>query len=148
MSYRGEMFKVQTWFFVEECFKCHVLFGMPQDMQTLCREKGDPFFCPNGHEQVYTKPLLQEARIRADNAERRAKEADTRYRSACAERDHHSTERKKMRTRWRNIKQRVKNGVCPCCSRHFKNLERHMESKHPKYCQDHSKRGSTKGTEL
>jgi hypothetical protein len=26
---------------------------------------------------------------------------------------------------------RVKNGVCPCCNRHFKNLERHMKSQHP-----------------
>ena len=25
---------------------------------------------------------------------------------------------------------RVKNGVCPCCNRHFKNLQRHMKSKH------------------
>ena len=25
---------------------------------------------------------------------------------------------------------RVKNGVCPCCNRHFANLERHMKTKH------------------
>lgn len=28
---------------------------------------------------------------------------------------------------------RVKNGTCPCCKRHFKNLERHMKGKHPNF---------------
>jgi len=31
------------------------------------------------------------------------------------------------------IKKRIHNGVCPCCNRSFKNLERHMKSKHPDY---------------
>jgi hypothetical protein len=29
------------------------------------------------------------------------------------------------------FKKRVGRGVCPCCNRHFKDLARHMESKHP-----------------
>jgi hypothetical protein len=33
------------------------------------------------------------------------------------------------------IKNRVKNGVCPACSRTFENLARHMASKHPHYCE-------------
>ena len=28
---------------------------------------------------------------------------------------------------------RVRNGTCPCCQRHFKNLRRHMDNKHPQY---------------
>ncbi len=28
---------------------------------------------------------------------------------------------------------RVKNGTCPCCKRHFKNLERHMKGQHPNF---------------
>jgi len=31
------------------------------------------------------------------------------------------------------IKKRVHNGVCPCCNRHFQNLENHMKNKHPDY---------------
>ena len=30
-------------------------------------------------------------------------------------------------------KNRVKNGVCPCCKRSFENLRQHMETKHPEY---------------
>lgn len=28
---------------------------------------------------------------------------------------------------------RIRNGVCPCCNRHFKNVKRHMDSQHPHY---------------
>lgn len=31
------------------------------------------------------------------------------------------------------IKKRIGNGTCPCCQRHFVNVERHMASKHPEY---------------
>jgi len=30
-------------------------------------------------------------------------------------------------------RKRVGNGVCPCCSRHFVNLMRHMKTKHPEH---------------
>ncbi len=28
---------------------------------------------------------------------------------------------------------RIRRGVCPCCNRHFKNVQRHMDSQHPLY---------------
>jgi len=31
------------------------------------------------------------------------------------------------------IKNRIANGVCPCCNRQFKNLHEHMKIKHPDY---------------
>lgn len=31
------------------------------------------------------------------------------------------------------LKNRAKNGVCPCCHRTFKQLAQHMKTKHPKY---------------
>lgn len=31
------------------------------------------------------------------------------------------------------IKNRISNGVCPCCRRTFKNLARHMKGQHPTY---------------
>lgn len=38
--------------------------------------------------------------------------------------------RKGLLTRMKN---RVGNGVCPCCNRHFKNLQGHMKTKHPEF---------------
>jgi hypothetical protein len=34
-------------------------------------------------------------------------------------------------TKARNQLERVGNGVCPCCTRSFTNLRRHMATKHP-----------------
>lgn len=33
----------------------------------------------------------------------------------------------------KRIKNRVAHGVCPCCTRSFTNLRRHMDTKHPDY---------------
>lgn len=33
------------------------------------------------------------------------------------------------------LKKRVANGVCPCCTRSFTNLRRHMATKHPDHAQ-------------
>ncbi|WP_165394478.1 helix-turn-helix domain-containing protein [Pseudoxanthomonas winnipegensis] len=33
------------------------------------------------------------------------------------------------------MRQRVMNGVCPCCNRTFENLRRHMHDKHPEFGQ-------------
>lgn len=54
-----------------------------------------------------------------------------------------NNEREKVRYRTRQlaaqkgvttrIKNRIANGVCPCCQRTFKNLARHMKGQHPNY---------------
>jgi hypothetical protein len=44
------------------------------------------------------------------------------------ERSHVST--KGQLTKARN---RAKAGLCPCCNRHFTNVERHVKSKHPDF---------------
>lgn len=38
--------------------------------------------------------------------------------------------------KFRNLKRRVLSGVCPHCSRTFKELQRHVQSKHPAEAQD------------
>ena len=39
------------------------------------------------------------------------------------------------------LKNRIADGVCPCCNRTFQNLSRHMTSQHPDYTKD-DKEGS------
>lgn len=31
------------------------------------------------------------------------------------------------------LKKRIAKGACPCCNRHFVNLQRHIEGQHPEY---------------
>lgn len=34
------------------------------------------------------------------------------------------------------LKKRVKNGVCPCCTRSFQNLKQHIATKHPDFTKE------------
>lgn len=40
---------------------------------------------------------------------------------------------KKANSKIAQMKKRTANGVCPCCTRSFTNLQRHMKSQHPDY---------------
>lgn len=108
----------------EICCNCHVLFAMTEEqVDKLRATPGTTFYCPNGHAQHYT----------GKSAEQRLKEAQARetalqdqLRAAIREGDN-------ARTEVLRIRQRIANGVCPCCTRSFPNVLAHMASKHPDY---------------
>ena len=117
-----------------DCANCGLTFGVSAEFIRKRRDDHVGFWCPNGHSNYYPQQneterlreqLAQTERINA------AITAD--LQSVCAERDHHWTERKKVNTRMRHLKERVKHGVCPCCHRTFKQLARHITSKHPHF---------------
>jgi len=102
---------------------------MTQGFYSERRRDGRSFHCPNGHKQWYCdsdKAKFEKARAEAERMEKRAdywrKTANSAERSVSAQ--------KGVVTR---IKNRVAKGICPCCNRTFKNLGRHMQSKHPDY---------------
>lgn len=103
---------------------CGVWFAIPQRMIDARREDGGTFYCPNGHKLSYGETALDKerkgagrlaAQLDQEQAARRATE-----RSLAAQ--------KGATTR---LKRRAVAGVCPCCNRTFKQLARHMASKHP-----------------
>ncbi len=53
--------------------------------------------------------------------------------TARQQRDHVEHRRRGEKAAKTRIKNRIANGVCPCCQRSFKNLHRHMQTKHPDY---------------
>ncbi len=115
---------------VENCCTCGVAFAMPSSFQSQRRSDKQLFYCPNGHGQSYTgetdaakaKRLEQEK----SNLQKRLEWAEQ---AVTVERERVAAERKKSR----NLRVRVKNGVCPCCSRTFQNLQRHIATKHPDF---------------
>lgn len=56
---------------------------------------------------------------RRESAERETKKANNKLRAEKAAKT--------------KLKNRIKHGVCPCCTRTFKNLARHMKGQHPEY---------------
>ncbi|MCK5019821.1 MAG: hypothetical protein KAS32_22370 [Candidatus Peribacteraceae bacterium] len=106
------------------CSKCGVVFGLTQSHISQLRESHDTFHCPNGHSRYYPgeseKEKLQRKLESTEKSLTVARNmSDFHERSASAQ--------KGAKTR---ILNRIKEGVCPHCNRQFKNLHRHMESKH------------------
>ena len=116
-----------------ECYKCHVLFAMTEEHNDLCLSRGYNFFCPNGHDQRYTESKEQKLQKELD-IQKQVAERERKWReSAEADTKHERRSKNAYRGQLTKIKKRVKNGVCPCCTRHFTNLERHMATKHPEF---------------
>lgn len=107
------------------CYSCGAIFGMDSDFHQNRKNDHKIFYCPNGHGQHFTgesqaekyKRLLETERTRVQ-WERDQREATERSLAA-------------QKGQVTKLKKRVGKGVCPCCNRHFENVERHMASKHP-----------------
>ena len=117
----------------ETCCTCGIPFGMPDYHQKKLKQKGGDFYCPNGHGQHYTNPEIPELKKRLKAAEEGKQLYKQWYQAEQS--DHDYTRRRLSATKGvlTKTKKRIANGVCPCCNRHFVNLQRHMETKHPEY---------------
>lgn len=136
MSLEGIAIQLQQQFEIIECCDCRCSFAVPAQTRRQWVETGGNFFCPAGHQQHYTEPDIQKLRKQLERVEREKKWAQD---NAQAERRaREMTERrligqKAAKTRLRN---RIKNGVCPCCQRSFLNLRDHISTKHPDFQAD------------
>lgn len=110
------------------CCVCGIPFGIPGYRLTELQRNGGNFWCPNGHAQEFTEPEVKKLR-------RELGLYKTWY--EAEHEDHEKTRRSLSATRGvlTRTKKRVAAGVCPCCHRHFVDLERHMAGQHPDYAQ-------------
>ena len=115
-----------------QCGTCGVHHAIPSVMYNTAFREGGYWHCPNGHRRGWDKSqsdreapqreinrLKQREAMHEDEKRRLREERESAQRSASAY--------KGAATRMKN---RAKAGVCPCCNRHFVNLERHMKSQH------------------
>ena len=105
-----------------------VLFGMPEWLEHARQVDHQTFYCPLGHPNHYPAGKTESERLRDQlNAEI----AYSKRKSEALEREkrlHAATKGELTKT-----KNRIANGVCPCCNRSFAQLTRHMKSQHPEY---------------
>ena len=125
---------------IEDCYKCHIRFGLPADMQARRIQDHETFYCPSGHGQIYSGPTpLQQAKKEADRlrtdlryarsaAQAARDQAEAAHRSAAAHKGH--------ATRLRNL---ISKGICPCCRRNFSNVRAHMLTEHPGFAAPEAK---------
>lgn len=111
-------------FVTEHCCNCGMAFAMTSDFQRRRRDDKKPFYCPSGHGQHY--PGKTEAEKLREELERKGQMLDA-YQQRAAKVERQRDDVAKANKRMRD---RIKNGVCPCCDRTFQNLLRHMQTEH------------------
>lgn len=127
----GKTFTVTEEMRVQRCPSCGIAYAVPQswydDLVRLHHERGDEsaHYCPNGHRLTFSgesnlaKAERERDRLKQDNA-RLIELRD------AAEKAKFAAEREIKRQAGRTAA-----GVCPCCSRSFRQLAAHMRNQHP-----------------
>lgn len=121
-------FRAAEWQEATTCCSCGVEFASPVIVKR--RDDGVWFYCPNGHQQHFTKTTasrLQEE-LHREKARREAAERDAEWQRAQAR--NARTQETKAKNKLKKIETRVHAGVCPHCNRTFKQLAAHMKCKH------------------
>jgi len=120
------------------CGVCGGTYAINERYRAQQRQEGGSWSCPycraswgygdNNENSNLKKKLEKEEKRRKwaeENAARLRKNVDTANRRTAAQ--------KGANTRMKN---RARAGVCPCCSRTFKQLAAHMKNKHPGYAKE------------
>lgn len=97
------------------CSACGIQFAVPEHWRKTTRDDHRTFYCPSGHSQWYPDET---------ELEKERRKSQVLADQVRMEREQREKAERKLR--------RVEKGVCPQCNRCFKNVERHMKSKHPK----------------
>jgi hypothetical protein len=113
------------------CGLCGMPFGLPKDFRDRRLADHRTFFCPNGHRVGWTGKTSDQQALEAAQ-----QQISTLQRDA----DHQRQERQRVereliarKGHQARLKKRISAGVCPCCTRSFQNLRRHMAGEHPDY---------------
>ena len=128
-------FKLETKYEPVECCKCHGVFAMTADAEYRYRRNHDLFYCPYcGTSQHYSgKSSEEKLRDEIDKANRRTKFEKNMRKVAEQEAKYQANRARAEKAAKTRLKNRIKNGVCPCCNSTFKNLAAHIKNNHPDY---------------
>ena len=124
ITYTGELTVVGCW--------CGIKHAIPEGLYR--KAKSDPNFnvhCPLGHSFVYRVSDTVKERERADRLAQQLASARDDVRIARIETTAARNRERAQKAAKTRIKNRVAAGVCPCCTRSFQNLARHMAGQHP-----------------
>lgn len=133
------MAKVQISFEVTlteiNCGECGGTYAINERYRQQQYEKGGSWNCPYCKVGWGYSENNENSKLKKE-LEQTKRNLEFHQRNAASEREaREATERrlvgqKAAKTRLRN---RIKNGVCPCCTRTFQNLAQHMKTQHPSF---------------
>lgn len=120
-----------------DCWECGVRYLIPQVLNDAALEQRGPLgaksiYCPNGHIWHYIgESEADKLRRERDQLKQDAARLEEEMRAARAQANAHLARAQKAEAEAARITKRATAGVCPCCSRSFRQLAAHMKNKHP-----------------
>lgn len=106
------------------CTICSIPFAVSKTYWDHGQERGGDLYCSAGHCMTFGTGSLEKAKQEAVRL--RAQLDQAKAHAESLERS-----RNALKGEVTKVKKRVGKGVCPCCNRHFANVERHMQTQHP-----------------
>lgn len=115
-----------------DCGICGGVYALSADYLRKKRETGGFWHCPYCYtDWGYPKNRSELVRLKQQLEQKEAEAQRMREHWLAEERSRISLQGHLTR-----VKHRIGNGVCPCCNRSFKNIRRHMQSKHPHFAKE------------
>lgn len=116
------------------CCNCGMSFAVPDVVLRERKRDHKLFYCPAGHSQYFPgESDIEKLKKELKKAQQFAKEMDAARIHAEDQRQAAERSRRAAVAAHTRTKNRIAAGLCPCCNRHFDNLQGHMETKHPEY---------------
>ncbi len=115
--------------------KCGGVYQINEAFRARCYERGAAWTCPycaTGWGYA-GKGRVQELEAEKAKLEAKLRTATWQQEQTEAERAKAARKADRLEKEQRRDRLRIHNGVCPCCSRTFTALGRHMAAKHPEY---------------
>lgn len=116
------------------CASCGMTFAVTEDFERRRRDDHKTFYCPAGHYNSWSGPSEEEQLRKQLKAEQNVSAyARQRAQEEREARQHAEKVAQGYKGQMVRTKNRIAAGVCPCCSRSFQNVARHMKGQHPEY---------------
>lgn len=111
----------------QRCGNCGMLFGMEENYREELVNRGGSFWCPKGCQRKF---IDETAKAKAKRLEEEAEMLKRRLAQANSDNNTFRNEAFKQREKRLKLEKRIKNGVCPHCTRSFQNLKNHIATMH------------------
>lgn len=115
------------------CGVCNIPHAIPSNLHDKALTSGAGWYCPNGHNLIFTETKSQRLEKELEQEKKRRTWAEEERDRAYKSRAKHERRASAYKGKVTLIKNRIGNGVCPCCNRTFQNLLNHMKIKHPDF---------------
>lgn len=128
LTYSGRLIATRCW--------CGIRYAVPEEFDQAAHENPKlATYCPLGHRGYFTKSAADELRQELERERNRTTILNARLDQARAAAAHERSRANAYKGALVKTRQRAAKGVCPVpgCRRHFVDVQRHVESKHPDF---------------